>query len=71
MKRVSDEKLNGLLDHSDQRTRDLAADLTDARETLAEVIAALDYDLRDAPERVCDQRLWQANMAAFKIATRS
>jgi hypothetical protein len=69
MRHVSDEKLKGLLDHCDQTTRDLAADLTDARAALAAIIAALNYDLRDLPERVCDQRLWQTNMTAFKIAT--
>lgn len=37
-------------------------------------LAALDYDLRDLPsdaDRVCDQRIWKANMTAWKLLAQS
>ncbi len=42
-------------------------DAVDIREKIRAALIALDYDLRDEPEKSCDSQIWQANLKAHQI----
>jgi hypothetical protein len=57
--------------HWEDLTEDECAICADnrRRDALAEIIETLGYSLLDEPDKVCDRRIWNANMRSHRVAT--